>query len=61
LGSRTVIVIAPPLCARTWPTLMHADAREAEVIAHLKDAAVFFAGIDEEPLLRPEIWKLVQW
>jgi tetratricopeptide (TPR) repeat protein len=30
-------------------------------MTHLKQAAALFAAVDDEPLRRPEIWKLVEW
>ncbi len=41
--------------------LLHACGRDDDAISHLKQAAILFAGIDDQDQLQPEIWKLVQW
>jgi len=41
--------------------LMHAAGDREQAMEHLKAAARLFAGVDDEPQRRPEIWKLVAW
>jgi len=41
--------------------LLHAIGAQAEALEHLTSAARLFAGIDDEELRRPEIWKLASW
>lgn len=41
--------------------LLHAIGAPAEALEHLTSAARLFAGIDDEELRRPEIWKLASW
>jgi tetratricopeptide (TPR) repeat protein len=41
--------------------VLRAVGRDDESMLHLKQAASTFAGVDDEPLRRPEIWTLVEW
>ena len=41
--------------------LLHATGEQAESLDHLTSAARLFAGVDDEELRRPEIWKLARW
>jgi DNA-binding SARP family transcriptional activator len=41
--------------------LLRAMQRPDESMSHLKQAAAMFAAVGDDPLRRPEIWKLVEW
>ena len=41
--------------------LLRAMQRSDESMSHLKQAAAMFAAVGDDPLRRPEIWKLVEW
>jgi len=41
--------------------LLHAAGQHEKAIAHLKEAARRFAGVDVGGLPKPEIWTLVEW
>jgi hypothetical protein len=41
--------------------LLHANGESEAAMPHLKRAVALFAEVGEEPLARPELWKLVEW
>jgi tetratricopeptide (TPR) repeat protein len=41
--------------------LLHASGESEAAMPHLKRAVGLFAEVGEEPLARPELWKLVEW
>ena len=41
--------------------LLHATGEQAEALDHLTSAARLFAGVDDEEVRHPEIWKLSRW